>query len=131
MKKVLLIVLILLLVGVVTGYYIWNKPHDTVESHKATPVSVTEITNAFATDEKAANGQYLNKVLSISGNASEVTKNQDGKTVVFFSEDGITGVQGTLRDGNAEVKAGENITIQGFCNGYTGIVLLSDCILKK
>ena len=58
-------------------------------------------------------------------------QNQDGKTVLLLqSSDPLSGVQCTLKDeGNYIV--GTELTVKGFCTGYTTVVLLNDCIVKK
>lgn len=131
MKKILLTILALIAIGAGVAYYFYNKPHDTVEQHKGINITADKLNAAFATDEKSATTQYLGKVLVVSGKPSEVTKNDDGKTVLFFSDDGISGVQGTLRDKDVIIAVGQSVTIRGFCNGYTSVVLLSDCVVEK
>ena len=131
MKKVIIIIFISLLAAAGVVYYFYNKPHDTVEQHEAIPKDAVELVAAFAADEKVATAEYLGKVIMVSGKPTEITKNEDGRTVVFFSEDGIFGVQCTMRDVGVNLRVGRPVQLRGFCNGYTTVVLLSDCVLEK
>jgi len=132
MKKVLIVILILIAAGAGAGVYMWNKKPAQVEDIKSETVTADVLAGAFTANETAANSKYLNKVLDVSGTIAEVTKNQDGKTVITLgvSNDPLSGVQCTMREANVAAEAGKAITIKGFCNGYTLTVLLSDCIIK-
>jgi hypothetical protein len=130
MKKVLYVVLALLVLGSAVGYYLWNKAPAKVENQKATAISANDLAQAFVNNEQQANTTYLNKVMAVSGKVMEVSKNQDGKTVVVLEAafDPTSGVQCTMRDNNFNPKVGDSITVKGFCNAYTVVVILSDCI---
>ncbi|HRO43797.1 MAG TPA: hypothetical protein PL009_13245 [Flavipsychrobacter sp.] len=130
-KKVLLFLLVVGAIAAVLGYVVWNKPHETVDDKKGIQITAEALTNAFLQNELSANATYLNQVIEVSGKVSEISKNQDGKDVLLLeSSDPLSGVQCTMREpGNYEME--KEITIKGFCNGYTTVVLLSDCILSK
>ncbi len=131
MKKVLLVLLVLVLAGAGIGIYLWNKPPATVEGKKATAVTAEVLARAFTDNEQQANATYLNQVLDVTGTVAEVSKNQDGKTVIVLSvSDPLSGIQCTMRDAGVQAQAGSTMTIKGFCNGYTLVVLLSDCIVE-
>ena len=131
-KKIAAGIIVFLLVAGGVSYYMWNKPPAKVEDKKSTPVNAEALSNGFTADETKANKQYLNKVLEVSGKVAETSKNQDGKTVVLLeSSDPLSGVQCTMRDDGVVIENGASIKITGFCNGYTMVVLLSDCIIKK
>lgn len=130
-KVILLAVLLLIIGGGLTGYFLLNKPHPKAEDQQATVVAAQALYTAFTTNEQQANHTYLNKVLEITGTANEVSKNQDGKTVVVLStDDPLGGIQCTFRDANT-IAQGQTVTVKGFCNGYTMVVLLNDCVLVK
>lgn len=131
MKRVLIAVVLLVAIGAGVAYFMMNKPHKDIADVKTEKVSATQLAADFEADEAAATAKYLNKALSMTGIPTEISQNQDGQTVVFFSEDGITGVQATLKDKGQAILAGKEVTINGFCNGYSMVVLLSDCVLRK
>ncbi len=130
-KSISLLVGALVIAGIIIGYALWNKPHETVDDQEGEKIEATVLANAFLENEQEANQKYLSKVLEVNGVVSEVTTNQDQKTVLLLeSEDPLSGVQCTLKEA-AEVQVGEKVTVKGFCNGFTTVVLLQDCILVK
>lgn len=132
MKKIALVILVLVLIGGSVAYYFFNKKPAQVEDIKSEAITATNLVKAFERDEAAANKQYLNKVMDVSGTVQEISQNQDGQMVVLLaSEDPLSGVQCTMREAIANVKAGDQLKIKGFCNGYVMTVILSDCIQTK
>ena len=130
-KVVLWVVVLGLLSAVTIGYAIWNKPHPKVEDQEATAIDAQVLYTAFSGNEQAANKTYLNKVLAVTGTAAEVNKNHDGKTVALLQvNDPMGGVQCTFRD-DVAIQPGQKITVKGFCNGYTMVAVLNDCVLQK
>ena len=129
-------ILFTLLVGVIAValavVFVWNKPHKSVEGEKGLVITAEALAQAFENDEKAANDTYLSKILSVQGTVAEVTKNQDGKTVLLLSvENPLSGIQCTMKEAENSYQSGQNVTIKGFCNGYTMVVLLNDCVEVK
>ena len=131
-KKILVTILILILIGVATGVYLWNKPHKKVENAKGISILATELSKEYTANEKAADSKFLNKAIEVSGTISEVDKNQDGGLmIVLRTDDSTAGIQCALRDKGIFVNKNQKIVLKGFCsgNGITG-VLLTDCIIK-
>jgi hypothetical protein len=131
-KRGLLLVFLGALIAVITAVaVVWNKPPATVDDQKGIKITATELCSAFESNEQQANATYLNKVMTVTGKIAEVTKNQDGQTVVLLeSSDPLSGVQCTMKqEGNFTV--GNTTTIKGFCNGYTLVVLLAGCVEVK
>jgi hypothetical protein len=132
-RKILLTILVLGLIGAGVGIYLWNKPHAKVEDAKGLAITAAQLAKEFGADENAANAKYLNKAIEVSGTVSEVEKNQDGGTMVILDTgDPMAGVQCTMRDKGAVVNKGQNVVLKGFCSGagITG-VSLTDCIISK
>lgn len=134
MKRKSLILLVLaagVLSVAVAVAVIWNKPHETVENKEGEKITAMALTEAFLSNEHQANAIYLNKVLEVSGRVAEISTNQDHSTVILLeSDDPFSGVQCTMKE-DPGVQEGEEITVKGFCNGYTTVVLLSDCIVTS
>ena len=131
-RKILITIFILILIGVGTGFYLWNKPHQKVESAKSISITATNLAKEYSTNEKDADAKYLNKAIDVSGTISEVDKNQDGGVmIVLQTGDPTAGIQCSLREKGADPVKGQNIEIKGFCsgNGITG-VSLTDCVIK-
>lgn len=131
-NKVLLLISLLILVALAVGFYLWNKPPETVEDKEGINTTAVSIISAFEQNEQAANKKYLSQVLSVQGTVAEITNDQDNAVVLLLSgTDPLNGVQCTMKEKNITVKIGSSITIKGFCSGYTTVVLLTDCIIEK
>jgi len=130
-KKILLFIVIVAAVAAGIGYFVWNKPHETVDNKEGLKITAEALAAAFEQDEQKANATYLNQVLEVNGKISELTKNQEGKDVVLLeSSDPFSGVLCTMKEGTS-LQLGQVVTIKGFCNGFTTAVLLSDCIIAN
>ena len=128
-KYIIWVIVILVLMGGAAAYMLWNKPHEKVEDQNATSITATDLADEFLQNEAKANRRYLGQVLEVKGKVIEVTANQDGKTVLLLeSTDPLSGVQCTMRDVGFEASTGQIMTVHGFCNGFTTVVLLQDCI---
>ena len=130
-RNILLAVIGAIIAIAITGFVIWNKPHEKVESVKGVVVPADKLVKAYIEDEKAANALYLNKALQVTGVVSEIDQNQDGgQMVVLETGDPIAAVQCTLREKNIKLEKGKTITLKGFCTGnsITGVTL-TDCIV--
>lgn len=128
-KKTLLLILFAGVIAVIAFVtFKWNEAPATVNGKKGIKITAEDLTNAFEQNEANANASYLNKIIEVSGVIAEVNKNQDGKTVLLLaSSDPLSGVQCTMKDSGV-FTINQKITIKGFCNGYTMVVLLNDCI---
>jgi hypothetical protein len=131
-KKILVIILVLGVVGVCAGVYLWNKPHPKAEDAQAVSIDAKQLAREYSANEKAADTKYLNKVIAVSGTVMEIEKNQDGGLMIILqTDDPAAGIQCAMRDKGLNISKG-HITIKGFCsgNGITG-VSLTDCVIKK
>lgn len=131
-KRILVVAAMVLLAAGIVGWFIWNKPHPQAEDQHATVIVADTLYNAFQANEPAANARYLNQVLELQGTAAELSRNQDGQQVVVLSVgDPLGGVQCTFRKDQTLLRQGEAVHVKGFCNGFTSVVLLSDCVHVK
>jgi len=133
MKRILILTIVAVLIGVGTGIYLWHMPPKKVENSIGIDISAVALAKEYTTDEKRADGKYLNKAIKVSGTISEIEKNQEGGLMIILqTDDPMAGVQCTLRDKGATPAKGQNIVVKGFCsgNGITG-VSLTDCIITK
>lgn len=129
MKKVILPLVLIVLVAISVGYYMYNKPVESL-NNKAADITITadQLLADYEADEKAANDKYLGKVVQVSGKVSDVTT-EDGKNKIHFeTSNPISLVITELDEGNSAegVAAGGEATVKGLCSGY-----LSDVILVR
>lgn len=131
LKKIALAVVVLIIIGVCTAYYMWTKPAPKAEDIKGITITAVQLNKEFTDDEKKANASYLDKVIEISGVVMETTTNQDGGVALILdSGDPMAGVQCTMRDKGATAAKGQTVTVKGFCRGNNMGVMLNDCIIK-
>lgn len=121
-KKTILYTLLLLAIGGGSvGYYMWNKPHRSVEGASGIKVAANDLYNAYNKDSAAANKQYTDKVVEVSGTVAKATTNQQNQVVVLLQTPQEGGyINCTMEGGNPNAKEGVSITVKGICSGYNG-----------
>lgn len=142
MKKGLKIFLIVVLVGLVGGlgtvYYVFNKPHRDVENEApAFTMEASQLYDEFSSEEDASNAKYGDQVIQVNGDIAEISN--DGFTVSIMLGDAMAGVNcamdsATVADNKAvfeNLKEGEAITLKGKCDGFDMImgVVLTRCFI--
>lgn len=141
LKRILLLAIAALLIGLGVGVYMFNKPHKDIESAKADfTLPATELVNAFLTDEQAANGLYLNKVIEVDGviNQLDLTNNGLGRINFVDEMEGLSAVFDSVYviSHYEELKLlspGQTVRVKGRCDGYMMLngVSLNKCSLVK
>lgn len=122
-------------VAALIGYKTWNKPFSDPLDGNAIKVNAIQLFSDFSTDEKAAQKKYVpqkvgEKIIEVSGEIQEVGKNADGENFyILKTSDETAGVKCIMNKGDEIVnaKAGNNITIRGFCDGYNLDVIVNRC----
>ena len=135
-KKIILSVLVLIIASVAGAwFFVFYKPTHfkrDVADEKGIVTTSKEIVKEFQTNETNANAKYLNKAVQISGEVAEAKKDQTGKTTVTIkSDDAMSNVFVTLKDGTEQPLAGTSINVKGICTGYLSDVVIIDAILVK
>ncbi|MFK7971971.1 MAG: hypothetical protein AB8F95_16510 [Bacteroidia bacterium] len=137
-KSILLIVGAIILAGFIYGWYEFNRGHESMESAKAdVTIQSTNLHQAFANDEEAANQQYVEKIIEVTGTISSIIST-DAQTVISLEGDDLGGILCSMSEKTSEsVKEGTNVTIVGLCTGALGDadiglidVNLVRCIIK-
>jgi tRNA_anti-like len=133
-KNILITAVILFLLALSTGaWYIFNKPHRSLEQAESITVSADSLLASYMQDEKNANSIYLDKALAVKGEIAEMNKNQSGQTVIILkTQDPMAGVVCTMQKiPDTELNIGQDVQVKGFCSGYISDVVLRDCQLVK
>ncbi|MEK6333668.1 MAG: hypothetical protein AABM67_01890 [Acidobacteriota bacterium] len=101
------------------------------------PVSAADLVAAYKANEVAADENYKDKLLAVSGTVDSIGKDiLDSMYVTLSSgeEYSITSVQCMFDDASksqlARLSKGQRVTIVGVCNGKFGNVLLKDSELR-
>jgi tRNA_anti-like len=130
--RVLFSALIILVTGGIVGYKMYTKPHRNVETVKSITVAAAQLATDFENDETRSNSLYLDKVLEVSGEVNEITKNQKGETLIVLKGTGMSTVRCTLEeDAPPEIKSGSIASFKGICTGYLTDVVMVRCRIQN
>ena len=121
------------------AYTMWNKPFKNPLKGDAVKVTATQLFNDFIVNETAAQKKYVpeklgDKKVEVTGQINEIGKNADGE--VFYTlktDDEVFGVK-CIMEKEQEIinaKAGDIITVRGFCDGYNMDVIINRCRTLK
>lgn len=136
MKRILYFLLALACIGGAVGYYLWNKPHENMQTAKADmAIDAAALFNEYSADETAANTKYLDKTIAVSGKVKETTKSDDGTVKVSLDTGSDFGVLCELdplsQHPRTEFATGETVTFKGNCTGLNFDVQLTRCVEVK
>ena len=134
MKKVWLILAALILVVGGTLYYQYNKKVESLSGAKPdVEVSAHKMLTDYTEDEKAANDQYLGKVVQVSGNVAAIVEEEGKKKVHLDTGNPMAMIICEIEDGEdiGNHKAGDDINMKGLCSGYLSDVILVQASVVK
>ena len=117
-KKILIALVVIAVVAAVTGYLMWNKPHQDVAESAGKKVDAIALYSSFVKDSAAAKMEFVQQVLEVSGTIVSVAKNQQNQQLVLLKtgSDGAS-VNCTFEGDVKALSEGTNVTIKGICNG--------------
>lgn len=134
MKKVLLFLVPVLLIGLTAAYLMYNKPHQNMERTEADlAISAMDLFSEFEADEAKANEKYLEKVVLVEGEVSDISTNEDGRvSLTLKSGSDLFGVICEMDDltdhKRTEFSVGETVALKGICTGMLMDVVLVRCV---
>ncbi len=134
MKKYLIYILLLTVVGGAFGFYMYNKPHQNMTKVVADlQLSAIQLFTEFENDESQANVKYLDKVVEVSGVVKEVSTDEDGMTNLTLESGsdmfGVVCQMDNLTEHSRTIfKEGEKVKIKGICTGVLMDVVLVRCV---
>lgn len=124
--------------GIVAGISRDSNSANIVPASTPSPeivkVAAGDIYSAYQANEIAADQQYRNKAVEISGSIIEISENKYGDPYVLLGDGGryeFFGVQcffsTTAEPELAKLAKGQKIVIQGECTGYNIDVIVENC----
>lgn len=134
MKKYLKFLLILPLLGVIVGFYLYNKPHEKMTNAKPTfELTANDLFMAFESDETAANEKYLDKVIEIEGTVRAVSHDEDGTVSITLATDTemfgvICQLDNLSTPKRTTFEVGEKVAFKGICTGMLMDVVVVRCV---
>ncbi len=136
-KKIIRVITILLALALIGYIVVLKWPQASVKS-KATDVKIAAETiyQAFSKDEKAAESQYLGKVIQVTGIIDEIYVDENGAPVVILlgtSGDpvGVVTLEPSESSKISEYKEGQEIVVKTQCSGMLMEVTFNKGIIVK
>lgn len=135
MKKIIYILAVIVLLAAGAYYYtfIYSKNHHrNAQTETAIIISSDSLTAAYQNNEQAANKQFLNKAVEVTGTILSINKDQAGHiNLIIGKADAFSNVSATLIDTNQIVqKLGDKITVKGVCTGNLTDVIINEAVIK-
>ncbi len=117
-------------------FLIMRQPAGDTAMEKQKPdfaIEAADLYRQFSIDESAANGQYLNKIILVTGRVSSSGRDDRGYSwVALETSDPSNSVKCRLDSKilhrRTNFQNGEKISLKGVCTGYTGDVGLTQCV---
>jgi hypothetical protein len=116
-----LLVVILIIGGAV--YYVFNKPHRNVLNEEPSfSLSSDQLLSEYDKDTASANKKYLDKVIQLKGQVSDMVTDQQGGVVIVLNDGksmfGITcSISDNSKEAGKKYQKGQEITLKGICTG--------------
>ena len=134
MKRILVSLVVLAIIGAGVGYYMYNKPVESLEHKKADIViSADQLLKEYESDETSANEKFLGKVIEVNGKVTGIS-NEDGKKKVNIETSNpmsaiICEMEENMSTG--DMKEGDNVKMKGMCSGYlSDVILVQSSVVK-
>jgi hypothetical protein len=127
MRKVILFLLVLGVIGAGIGYYMYNKPVASLEKKKPdVEVTASQLITDYEADETKANETYLGKLVQVSGKVVDITLEDGRKKIHLETPNPISLIICELEAGKetGALKAGDEVKVKGLCSGYLSDVIL-------
>lgn len=130
-KRIIILAgVILCVTAMAIGYHLYNMPRTSAVNVQADKkVTATQLFEAFTKDEQAANTQYTNKVLEISGAVRDVQKNGKDLSVLLSGGTAEGGVNCTLAEDVPAPRIGSLLHVKGRCTGFLMDVSIIDATI--
>ncbi len=126
-KRIKIISVILIMAGILGGfyiYYLFNMPHIDVQAQEADyTLESSSLVKEYLSDEKKANAKFLDtegdsKILIVNGTIKSLGTDMNNQRTVLLKENGdLAGVNcvfmATSNDNAASLEVGQNVSIKG------------------
>lgn len=132
MKKILLGLLALAILGGAYGYYEYNRGVESLEDKKADlSISGAELLKAFESNETEANKNYLDKVIELKGKVVKIEKSTEKNSLYLETGNEMSAVICEMENSQKidNIKEGSIVSIKGKCTGFLMDVVLVQCVL--
>ena len=117
-RNIGLLILVLLIAVIAIGNYLYNKEGPDIANASASKISAIELYELFVKDSATAKKTYLQKIISVSGEVTGLSTNQQNQSIILLKSpaDGAS-VNCTMEGPAAKIQKGDKVWIKGICNG--------------
>ncbi|MEK0423366.1 MAG: hypothetical protein RLZ95_1276 [Bacteroidota bacterium] len=137
MKKILLSIIAVLILGVGAVYYyvfIYSKNnHRDIQSEKSLVISSEMLVKEYEASDSIANTKFLNKALEIKGCLAEKGTNTIGQiTLIMGDQDPFAKRVFITLNSKTPItqKVGDTIIVKGKCTGNLSDVVVTEAVIK-
>jgi len=136
LRFVLWFVLVGILIGIASVYYVFNMPRRDLSKETALfHLQASQLISDFKSDENAATTKYLDKAIAVTGEVKNI-RTLDNHSMVFSLEDAMEGVSCTVDSAEtvrfgaklAGLKMGTRASFKGRCTGMLMDVQVINCV---
>jgi hypothetical protein len=113
-----LISVIFIVLAIICYYYFYYSQTINVKNSKGKKIDAIELYNLFSEDSVIAKQDYTQKILEVSGEVIQISKNQQNQTVILLKcgKEGAF-INCTMEEYLNTVKVGDKTSLKGICNG--------------
>ncbi|MEO5581215.1 MAG: hypothetical protein ABIR66_00870 [Saprospiraceae bacterium] len=135
-RRILLVLFVLALLGGYIGYKMYNKPHQDVSAaHIVVRLTADALLTAFKENETEASIKFINKVIEVSGNIAD-SKNENSQIIIQMETTDVLSniictLDSTQTSSKKDFKIGDSIRIKGICSGFLSDVILDRCVVTN
>ncbi len=124
MKKIVIAILALAIVGGIVGYYMFSEETEKVTQEESVEtLKAADFISAYSANQSEYNQKYLDKALTISGEVVNAVTTDNGYNIELKGADDLETVSclfdKSAFEGRELPKEGETINVKGKCTGYT------------
>lgn len=127
-------VFLLAAIGAVTGFYLYNKPVKSTSTKNADLIIQSQdLFASYERNEIDANRKYLNKVVAVAGEISNISKEDNSDIVTLKTGSDMFGVVCKMEPGEIakqQLKSGSRVKIKGVCSGMLMDVVMMRCVIE-
>jgi len=136
MKKLIIITLVLALAVAAYGFYLYNKPHQSIAKEKAAySLSAEQLYSQFDSNEEVANKTYLGKVIEVDGRIDQLTRDEKGNINIYLATSGMNVVSCQMESKSVKqttsLLPGDKVKLKGICTGMLMDIVLVDCVFAE
>ncbi len=135
MKKIYYLIVFIIAIAGAAYYYTFiyaKNHHRNAQTESSIIITADSLTAAYQNNELAANKQFLNKALEVTGTIISINKDQANHvTLLIGKADAFSNVSVTLTSTSPITKKpGETITVKGVCTGNLSDVIINEGVIK-